>query len=291
MGGGQIVVKQSLPMLRVDADWAFDRRRILVERDCLRALEELLPGTAPSVIFDDPDRFVLGMSVAPPGGVVWKDAHMNGEIVPARATLAAELLVALQRASVGNRELERTFGDLMPLREGRIEPYHRAVVVRHPDLASVIEAEIARMLASRSVLVHGDFSPKNLIAYPSGMFMLDFEVAHWGDPAFDVAFMLSLLLTGSCLPGRAVIRTEAVRFWRSYQHGAGTLCPPDAAVVAELGCLLLARVDGKSPVEYLTDHAALGRVRAFARTLLGQRAGATVSEVLEDAVELRGEAR
>ena len=61
----------------------------------------------------------------------------------------------------------------------------------HPDLAGRIEAEVQRLRATRSVLVHGDFSPKNLVAYEGRMMMLDFEVAHWGDPAFHAAFLLS----------------------------------------------------------------------------------------------------
>jgi 5-methylthioribose kinase len=268
--GGAVVVKQSLPRLRVEAEWEFDRARILVERACMDVLAARLPGSTPTVVFSDDRRFVLGMSCLPAGGVVWKDAHMAGELNPGRTSAAAELLGGLQRSTAGDSELAARFDDLMPLEQGRIDPYHRTAAVAHPDLAGRIELEVRRLLATRSVLVHGDFSPKNLVAYDGRMMMLDFEVAHWGDPAFDVAFLLSHLVLGSCHHEHLAdgFVDEAVRFWRTYRSSARAVAAEDAAVVVELACLLLARIDGKSPVEYLTDERKRGAVRRYARALL-----------------------
>src|SRR4051794_37508042 len=72
-GGGGVVVKQSLARLRVAVEWLFDRSRIFIERDCLEVLGELLPGAAPAVVFADDAQFAFGMTVAPPGGEVWRD--------------------------------------------------------------------------------------------------------------------------------------------------------------------------------------------------------------------------
>ena len=165
--GGAIVVKQSLPRLRVEADWEFDRARIFVERSCMDVLADRLPGAAPTVVFSDDARFVLGMSPLPAGGVVWKDAHMAGELDPGRTSAAAELLGQLQSTTAGDRDLALRFDDLMPLEQGRIDPYHRTAAAAHPDLAGRIEVEVQRLLATRGVLVHGDFSPKNLAAAPA----------------------------------------------------------------------------------------------------------------------------
>jgi len=100
--------------------------------------------------------------------------------------------------------------------------------------------------------------------------MLDFEVAHWGDPAFDPAFLLSLLVLGSCHHEHVVddFIDEAVRFWRTYSACAGDAGASEEAVVAELACLLLARIDGKSPVEYLTQPRKREAVRRYARAVL-----------------------
>lgn len=286
---GCVVVKQSLPRLRVAVEWEFDRRRIFVERDCMRTLSEILPGSAPSVVFSDDPQFVFGMTCAPPNGTVWKDALLAGEIIPERTLAAAALLGGMQRESVGNAAVAAAFDDRMPLIEGRVDPYHRTAADAHPDLAERIEAEVQRMLSIRSVLVHGDFSPKNLIAYPDRMLMLDFEVAHWGDPAFDPAFLLSHFVMKAWRDESAADDhvNEAVRFWRAYLEAAGPAVPIDeAAVVAELGCLLLARVDGKSPIEYLTTPAQTASLTALARVLLLDAAGDGVEDALARARRL-----
>ena len=265
-----IVVKQSLPKLRVQANWNIDRGRLLVERDCLEFLGNALTGATPRLVFCDEVRLVLGMTAAPPGGDLWSEADPGGAMAPARIAMAADLLSRLQRRTVDDPLVADRFADLMPLRQGRIEPYHLASAARHLDVAAAILADIDRLESTKRVLVHGDFSPKNLVAYPDRMLMLDFEVAHFGDPAFDVAFMLSHLVVGSATRDDVAARRMDAphRFWDLYAQGAGPVAAPQADVVSELGCLLLARVDGKSPMTYLTVDDDRDRVRRLGRALL-----------------------
>jgi 5-methylthioribose kinase len=128
------------------------------------------------------------------------------------------------------------------------------------------------MLASRLTLVHGDYSPKNIFVFPGHVLTLDFEVAHFGDPAFDSAFCLNhLLLKAMNFAERAAAYLDAARsFWRTYtQRLAPQLAREiEVATVRELGCLLLARIDGKSKVEYITEEAIRDRVRHIARHIL-----------------------
>ena len=81
--GGAVVVKQPLAQLRVDDEWSFDRARVFVERDCMATLADRLPGSAPEVVFSDDARYVFGMTLAPRGGVVWRDEHDVGTEHPA----------------------------------------------------------------------------------------------------------------------------------------------------------------------------------------------------------------
>jgi 5-methylthioribose kinase len=68
------------------------------------------------------------------------------------------------------------------------------------------------------------------------------------------------------LPEHAAdLRSAADAFLAGY--GASL---PEAHLVAELGCLLLARVDGKSPAEYLTEPEREA-VRAIAKEVLRGR--------------------
>lgn len=281
--GGAVVVKQSRATLRVAEVWQFDRRRILAESRCMRALGAILPaGTVPEVIDTDERELAFTMTCVPSGGVVWKDALLSGQVDLLAARRAGQLLAQVHRGSAGHGQLADQFADLMPLIEGRIDPYHLRAAEMHPDLAPLIEADIERLVNRRRALVLGDFSPKNLVVYPDRVLALDFEVAHWGDPAFDTAFMLTHLVAKAVHRRAAAAYLSAARvFWEAYQADAGSAGATEADTVTELGVLLLCRVDGKSSLEYFdADDRAL--VRALSRTLI--RARESVLESVLDAV-------
>jgi 5-methylthioribose kinase len=265
--GGAVVVKQSLPVLRVEELWEFDPARIVVERECMAALAELLPaGCVPEVLDADDEQCAFTMSCAPEGGMVWKNALLRGEVDHDVARRAGALLARVHANSAADPLLAERFADLMPLVQGRIAPYHHTAAGAHPDFASLIEADAERLLTERRALVLGDYSPKNLIAYPDRLLLLDFEVAHWGDPAFDAAFLITHLVL------KAVHRTgdylsAARTFWNAYLSAGGNAREADVAL--ELSVLLLCRVDGKSKAEYL-DEAGRSFVRDLACDLLAE---------------------
>jgi aminoglycoside phosphotransferase (APT) family kinase protein len=260
--GGAVVVKQALPELRVTARWEFDPARTRIERECLDYLAEVLPpGCVPRVVAYEPACDVLVMSMAPAQGVVWKDSLLRGEVDPAPARRLGALLGSIHREAAHSRGARERFAERWPLIQGRVDPFHRTVAAAHPELRDAIDREVDRLLATRTTLVLGDFSPKNVLVYPDNVMLLDFEVAHWGDPALDVAFLLThLVLKARHRPDRApALRDCAADFVAAYRTAAER-SPADAAVIAELGCILLSRVDGKSPAEYLDperDHAAI----------------------------------
>jgi aminoglycoside phosphotransferase (APT) family kinase protein len=167
-------------------------------------------------------------------------------------------------------------GDRFPtddiFRAIRLEPYLVATGRAHPDLAARLDALVETTRTTKRVLVHGDFSPKNLLIGPKGPVILDAECAWYGDPAFDLAFVLNhLLLKGAWRPqwrdGYAdAYAALAAAYFAHVRWESRASC--DARTAALLPALMLARVDGKSPVEYLTDPIALDEVRTFARRLL-----------------------
>ena len=268
--GEAVVVKQSLPTLRVEEVWEFDRRRTLTECDCMRVLGEKLPsGQVPEVLDVDEHRLAFTMTCAPQGGVVWKDALLGGAVDLTVACQAGVLLGVVHRTSAADPALAIRFDDLMPLVQGRIDPYHRTAAVAHPDLAPLIEADLDRLLTRRRALVLGDYSPKNLIVYPDRVLALDFEVAHWGDPAFDAAFMLTHLLAKSVhLPDHGEELVAAARaFWTAYRAEAGAAGAQPDDTATECGVLLLCRVDAKSKLEYLDDEQR-ELIRRLARGLI-----------------------
>lgn len=264
-GAGGVVVKQSLPRLRVRDEWCAPRERVLTEADALVLAGTLTPGSVPRVLDRDATRNIIVLERAPAGWTDWKSMLLAGVVDPPVAERLA-LVLASWHAGTSAVELPERFAGTLAFEQLRVSPYYRAVAARLPDVKTPVGAYIEAMARRRICLVHGDFSPKNVLVGNNGaMWVLDFEVAHLGDPAFDLAFLLChLTLKALHVPAAADGLDEcAKRFAASYENAVpGPLRPTWSYVLGHVGCLLLARVDGKSPAEYLTE----GERRA-ARTL------------------------
>ena len=117
--------------------------------------------------------------------------------------------------------------------------------------------------------MHGDVSPKNILVGPEGPVFLDAECAWYGDPAFDLAFCLNHLLL-KCVWVPAA-KEKLLQCFSALSSSYLQRFSPEnleKRTASLLPALLLARVDGKSPVEYL-DEAQRSFVRERARSLFG----------------------
>jgi 5-methylthioribose kinase len=265
----RFVLKQALGKLRVEQDWFSDRNRIFRESAALRWIRpRVQPGAVPEVLFEDRENGLFAMSAAPAGAQTWKSLLMSGVIDAGIAKGIGNMLATIVRASWGDAECERDFGDQTIFDQLRLDPYYRATARRHPRLAEHFERLMEESRGRRVSLVHGDWSPKNFLVSQNGLMAIDFEVVHFGDPSFDAAFLLNhLLLKSFYRPQCAAALSIAAReFWNAF---CGAL-PDEAAswmepaTLRHLGCLLLARVDGKSPAEYLQAPDLKQCVRSFA---------------------------
>lgn len=269
------VLKQSLGQLKVAEEWLADRTRIHRECEAIRRLFATLPhGSVPEVAWEDRENFIFAMQAAPPDTVDWKTLLLRGDIVEAHAGAAGKLVAAQLRATWRSRETlawSEAFGDQRCFDELRLDPYYRFTAVQHPDLAPALEDRIQACARDTYALVHGDWSPKNCLISERGLMLIDFEVIHYGDPGFDTGFLLNhLLLKSHRRPGWASrYRTLAETFWREARQGAPENWRDwfEESTIRHLGCLHLARVDGKSPAEYLSAETR-ERVRGFARELI-----------------------
>ena len=274
-------MKQALGKLRVKQEWLADRSRIFRESAALRKLAAHLPeGSLPTVLFEDRDNFIFAMSAARAGSVCWKDLLLNGEIRLETAERVGELLARMAGVSWRESAWEREFGDQTVFDQLRIDPYYRATARRHADLAPAARRLIEESAARRVSLVHGDWSPKNFLVDGDDVMAIDFEVIHFGDPAFDAAFLLNhLALKSFHRPQWADSYAQAAAgFWRKFVAGVPRESWIEPATLRHLGWLMLARVDGKSPAEYLREAAVQDRVRRFARDLIVSPPG-SVAEV------------
>jgi len=284
------VAKQSLGKLRVKDDWRSERSRIFREAEAIQALRPILGGAAlPEVIHIDHENFLIVMTAAPAGSQPWKELLLARRADSPVARNAALLLAKMINASRGEDALTSQFHDRTVFDQLRIDPYYRTTASRHPELRRQFEDLIGMSRGIRTSLVHGDYSPKNMLVLGDNIFLIDFEVVHWGDPSFDAAFLMNHLFLKAFRQPSASRQYIALAcdFWKTLLAALG----PDAAVGFEvmtlrhLGGLLLARIDGKSPVEYIQGDATKERVRKAATRILVEG-----PRTLEEAAEIvRGE--
>jgi fructosamine-3-kinase len=273
LASGPVVVKRALAQLRVAADWRAPVGRNLYEARWMRRANAAVPGAAPALLGQDPASGALAMAYLPAATHrLWKSLLRQGCTSVPFAQAVGCTLARIQGASAADPTVAPEFPTDDIFFDIRLEPYLLATAARHPDRAEALRALVAATQANRRTLVHGDVSPKNILAGPDGPVFLDAECAWWGDPAFDLAFVLNHLLL-KCL-WTPVARNGFLDCFaalaRSYL--AEVTWEPPAAVAARaarlLPGLLLARVDGKSPVEYISDDADRTRVRCVGRALL-----------------------
>jgi aminoglycoside phosphotransferase (APT) family kinase protein len=268
----RFVLKQSLPKLRVEEDWFSDRERVFREADALRRLSPLLPpGSVPQVLFEDRENFAFAMAAAPEGAVNWKAQLLAEDLAPAIAETIARIHGSVMMISWESPEWESVFGDLTAFEQLRLNAYYEFTAARHPDLKPYFDAALKRCRTERRCLVHGDWSPKNMMIHGSSVMVIDFEVIHFGDPAFDTAFLLNHLLL-KCFH-KPDCRAGYLALAEHYWNVLNAIMTPanewlESATLQHLPLLLLARMDGKSPAEYITDPILKAEIREFARDMI-----------------------
>lgn len=267
--GIDLVVKQALPRLRVAQEWVATTSRVLTEADALRLAGRICPDAVPEVLDVDDVAMTLTITRANRSLRNWKSDLLAGRLDAHTAVRCGESLAQWHSATAGDTTVRDHFNNDAFV-QLRVEPFHWTVAARHPDRADRITDLAGRLLATHDCLVHGDFSPKNILAGSSRVCVLDWEVAHCGDPVFDLAFLLAhLMLKAVHRPVDAAgYRGLATEFLCAYHERVDpALCSADADLAGQVACLLLARADGKSPAEYLTEPER-ARVRAIARDAL-----------------------
>lgn len=275
---GCLVAKQPLPNLAVEDDWPADVARVHNEAAAARAYERILAradvdrGWVPEVAFENENDHVVAVACAPADATMWKHELLGGRVDPDVARITGAILGTVHAEAAGDTALRAQFTNKRPFDQLRVDPYHRTTAKRHPEVREPILAEAERTMNQDRTLVHGDYSPKNVLVDRTRdtpeAWMLDFEVAHWGDPAFDTAFMLNHLFIKSLyVADRHEACADAARtFWSTYDERVSW--DVERETVAELGVLMLARVDGKSPVEYVTEEATKDALRTVAKRAL-----------------------
>jgi 5-methylthioribose kinase len=269
--GGAFCVKFALGQLRVAQNWQVPISRNRAEYDWLAFAGTIVPGAVPQLFGHSAAAagFVMEL-IGGPDVVLWKTAILSGQSLGQEAAVVADALgrihnagsaPSFDRAGFNNRDLFRAI---------RIEPYLSFTATRHPAVAVRLNQLADGLYAAHQTLVHGDISPKNILIRPAGPVFLDAECATMGDPAFDLAFCINHLVLKAAHVDTRILTSIPIA-WAAYAphvtwEGATTL---QARVAALVPALMLARIDGKSPVEYLSEPARR-HIRQLALGLLAQ---------------------
>lgn len=270
---GPLCIKRALPKLKVAAEWFAPVERNSAEVAWMKIAGSVAPGSVPQVLGEDGEAQAFAMAYLEPAAYpVWKTQLRDGLVENRTARTVGATLAVIHRATSRNTELAHTFANDQGFYAIRLEPYLAATARAHPDCAAALQRLIDITAQTKLALVHGDISPKNILVGRDGPVFLDAECAWYGDPAFDLAFCSShLLLKCAWVPNSTNALLSCFdALAEGYMAGVNWEATDalESRTAALLPGLLLARIDGKSPVEYLTDERERDRIRRFAISLL-----------------------
>ena len=266
-------VKRALPKLRVEAEWLAPAERAASEVAWFGLVSALEPDLVPRVLGEDRALHLFVMEYLPPDTYpVWKSELAHGAVDAGFAARVGAAVARIHAATASRADIAAQFANATQFLALRIEPYLLYSAAKHPEVRDVIRAMAQGLESSRVALMHGDISPKNILCGPCGPVFLDAETACYGDPAFDLAFCLNHLLLKCVWHPRwiegylaAFAALKSAYLERVDWEDASAL---ETRTARLLPALLLGRVDGKSPVEYLNEENDKALVREGATTLM-----------------------
>jgi 5-methylthioribose kinase len=308
--GDDFVLKQAREQLRVPEPWFCGVERIWREADVLQICEQVLSRQVagigedsayflvrtPSILFEDREQYLLAMTAAPADHVVWKNELIKGRPDAGIVAACGHLLGQLHAGTWHDESVARQIGDRQIFDELRIDPYYRHAASVREEFRPALERLIDSVNRHQLSLVHADFSPKNLLVYSDGLMMVDFETGHYGDPAFDVGFFLSHLILKAFhfAPGHLAYLLQTEAFWPSYEKalrktaGETAYCDLVGRGILHFAGCALARLDGKSGIDYLGDEARRDQVRQLCRDVF-EAEPTTWKWVVDRTMQLLGE--
>ena len=283
VASGTYCLKQCLPQLKVATVWKAPVERVYAEIQWLQFAGSTCPGSAPSVIgVDRPTNSFVMPFLRPEEFRNWKAQLMKGEVDILFAASVAAKLVHLHESTAGQEAVKQAFCNEENFFALRLDPYLFETARNHPELEEPLRALALRTQSEKRALIHGDVSPKNILVGSAGPVFLDAECACYGDPAFDAAFLLNHLLLKSVAVQRCAASLLGAFDACANAYLSGVNWEPTENVERRIASLLpgltLARISGKSPVEYLSGSMSKAVARA---------AGALIATPVDDLKTLR----
>jgi len=237
--GRTVVVKHARPTLERFPQYRTSTKRIVFEHryyEIARACDE--SRVCPSILYFDEARRLLVLKDLCDAERLDAVLLRGGDVDAALLELAA-FLGRVHRSTWGDAGLAERFdnGAIQRLHGDHIFalPYEENDFPLPPDVAAHarraradgVLREIAatayrRYLEPRGALVHGDAQPGNILLAARGPTLLDAEIAHVGDPAFDLGTLLAHVWLAR-LAGRPATPAagQAGSIWTAYRAALG----------------------------------------------------------------------
>jgi hypothetical protein len=283
-GEKNIIVKQALAALKVANLWECDPSRMIIEHRALEVYARLVPNGVPRPICCDEKNHIMIREAAPESCPVWKEQLLGGLLDFGTARQAVDSLLTVHNKTAGDPLVRAAFENGEFFYALRMDPYIMRVAEKYPELKTEADALVHALMNSPIALIHGDYSPKNILVDGGRIYILDFEVAYYGHPAFDLAFFMNHFILKSIKnPQWAgaywnMLWYMSSRYLQNITHGDPA--EMEAQTVRTLAFLLLARIDGKSPAEYITGEADKQCARNIAFSMMRQKTN-TFDKVFE----------
>jgi 5-methylthioribose kinase len=263
--GQTMVVKEARSRLAVADEWLSSPERIGIEAEAIKRLGKILPGRVPGLLFMDHAKFLLGMEAVPMPHDNWKTLLLQGQVSDVHIRQFANMLGVIHQSTLHSAYDESVFQNRHFFESLRIQPYYEQSAEKEPSIRSFIHDLIRRTREHSECLTHGDYSPKNILIHRDQLYLLDHEVVHFGDGCFDVGFAMTHFLSKAYFvtDRMEAFKNAAQLFWNTYS-GVFEVDQDweDRCIRHTLGCLV-ARIRGKSPLEYLEEEH---RIDQLART-------------------------
>ena len=245
-GAKDLVLKQALPQLKVAAVWKADQRRAIVEANGMKLLHSITPDSVPDLVDFDLEEFTLTMERLPRDCTVWKSDLLEGVIKPSVGEDLGRILASWHNFGANSKESRDAYMEDTLFDQLRVTPFYRAVAKVNPSLDSRIQELITEITTIKITLVHGDFSPKNIMVNSQDRpIVLDFEVMHTGNPVFDLGFvsahLLCKFLRTEDSSQKNLLRQTALAFINSYANACDI--PVASSLPHHVAVIALARVE------------------------------------------------
>ena len=263
---GSGVIKRALAQLRVPGTWEADVDRILAEGDAITMYHQLTPEFVPKLLGRNDDELAIMLELAPEDMSEWRLQMLEGIVNPTIGSELGKVLGIWHNKTTGVQLPPRIENGKKRLYDLRAGAFYGGMAKVWPEHEPLISSCARELMESMECAVHGDFSPKNILAGPSGTWVLDFEVTHKGAPVFDLAFMCAHLIIKSIhLEDQRDLLLETIaNFLSAYKEQRGEI---PGNLGNHVGIITAVRVVGISQVKYLSDSAKV-KVIEKARSLL-----------------------